>query len=461
MMLSDLDTAIERHSEWAFRFLADLVSAPSTVGTEQGALEVFATGLESLGLEIERLPFPAGQIDDPRAGVSPGLRSARASDESVEAAITSADRYQVVARTPGDGELTLLLNGHIDVVPATDTARWTSDPFVPRRDGGRMYGRGTGDMKSGFAVGALALRALREVKPDLFASRRLGFLAVIEEECTGNGALHAIANQGVGAPEVVLLEPTNLGLLLGGVGVLWVDVEVAGLSAHASEADHDGNAVELGMRLVAELRSWTAGLVIDYPASSSMRDANPYNLNLGTIAAGDWNSTSPATATLGLRVGYPSAWTPDRAEQEIRAKIAEITREGTGFPTRADLRLSGFRAAGYEVDPDTALVRDLIDAHVDAHGSVPQLYSLGSTTDARTYINDFGIPAVCYGAIAYGMHGVDESVDLRSIVDAARTLARFLISRFDGAAAGTPVDGRIDADADAPADTSAAQSRAS
>ena len=100
-----------------------------------------------------------------------------------------------------------------------------------------MYGRGTADMKSGFAIGMLALRALRDVAPDLFAERRLGFVAVVEEECTGNGTLRSITENRVVADEVVVLEPTNLGLMLGGIGVLWIEIEVAALAGHAYESD--------------------------------------------------------------------------------------------------------------------------------------------------------------------------------------------------------------------------------
>ena len=78
-------------------------------------------------------------------------------------------------------------------------------------------------MKCGFAMGVLALRALLEVDPNAIAGP-LTFLAVIEEECTGNGALSA-ARDGILADAAVLLEPTDLDLLVGGVGVLWCDVD--------------------------------------------------------------------------------------------------------------------------------------------------------------------------------------------------------------------------------------------
>jgi len=148
----------------------------------------------------------------------------------------SPSRYQALATTPGQGDIELLLNGHIDVVPAESPELWTSPPFSPQRRGGRLYGRGAGDMKSGFAVGALALHALADVAPNLFKGRRLGWLAVIEEECTGNGALCSITTHGVTAKEVLLLEPSGLGLLLGGVGVLWANVSVAARSGHTRVA---------------------------------------------------------------------------------------------------------------------------------------------------------------------------------------------------------------------------------
>ena len=66
------------------------------------------------------------------------------------------------------------------------------------------------------------------------------------------------------------------------------------------------------------------------------------------------------------------------------------------------------RAEGYLLDAESALVRDLSAAHADAHGAAPPTFTLGSTTDARIYLNDFDIPAVCFGAIAHDIHGIDE-----------------------------------------------------
>ncbi|MDR3472766.1 MAG: M20/M25/M40 family metallo-hydrolase [Devosia sp.] len=416
-MHSELDGAINTHAEEAFALLEALVRAASPIGREQAALDVFCRGMESLGLTVERLPFSNPPPTDARAGVAPPSAS------------LSANRYQVLATTPGNGELHLLLNGHMDVVPADSPGLWTTPPFEPARRAGRLYGRGAADMKSGFAIGMLALRALRDVAPTLFGTRRLGFLAVIEEECTGNGTLRSITEHGVAAREVVLLEPTDLGLLLGGVGVMWLEIEIGSPAGHAYAAGAHASAIDLGMRLIERLRQWSAELASSDPEPSMPAGGLPYAVNLGTLHAGDWISTVPSSATLGVRVGFPRSWTPARAEEEARRVIADFAT-AAAFPAPPKVTLTGFRAKGYLLDADAPLVRDLSAAHRDAHGVAPATFTIGSTTDARTYLNEFGIPAVCFGAVAHDMHGIDESVELQSIVDAARTLARFLLMRF-------------------------------
>jgi acetylornithine deacetylase len=336
----------------------------------------------------------------------------------------------VLATTPGEGDLTVLLNGHLDVVPAETPELWTSPPFAPARRNGRLYGRGAADMKSGFAVGMLALRALKDVAPDLFATRKLGFVAVVEEECSGNGTLRSIAEQGVTAAEVVVLEPSDLGLMAGGVGVLWVDIRIIAHAGHAFAADTHANAIDLGMRLLAGLRLWAAEVTRTEPEPSMASNQSPYNVNLGKVQSGDWISTAPSQALFGVRLGFPRAWTLDKAEAEVRRAIDAIVAADGGFPVPPVVTLSGLRAKGYLLDASSALIRDFSAAHAAAHGKPPAVYTVGSTTDARFYLNDFGVPAVCYGAIGHDMHGVDESVDLQSIVDAARSLARFLLMRF-------------------------------
>jgi len=405
--LQELDDAITGRAEAAFSFLERLVAAPSTVGREHEAQGIVEQELKRLGFEIERLPIPDGIDTDPLAGVPQ---------------LSYDGRFDVIGRSGAGAGPSLLLNGHIDVVPAEQPDRWTSPPFEPRRDGDLLYGRGAGDMKGGFAMAALALDALRAVDPDAIAGP-LTFVSVIEEECTGNGTL-AAARAGVLADAVILPEPTGLDLLLAGVGILWLDLVITGRSAHAEAADRAVNPVDLALGVIDALRDLEGEMNANIEASMD-GVAHPYNINVGTFAAGDWPSSVPATATVGVRVGHPTVWTADEAEARVRGAIDSIDEPWLQAHPPV-VRPSGFRARGYALPTDDPLAERLAVAHGSAHGVRPRATPMASTTDARLYLNDFGVPALCYGPTAHDIHGVDESVELSSIVDGARTLARFI-----------------------------------
>jgi acetylornithine deacetylase len=410
-----LDARIAANAEASFSLLERLVAAPSVVGGEQEALEVLADEFADLGFDIERAPVP------PTIGTEPGAGIPQGSYEG---------RYNLIARRSGPAASpSLLLNGHIDVVPATEPGMWTTHPFAPDRRDGWLYGRGAGDMKCGFAMAALAIRSLLDTSPDALAGP-LTLVAAIEEECTGNGTL-ASASAGVLADAVVLLEPTDLELLLGGVGVLWLEVTVTGRPAHASVAGSGVNAIEAALPLLAALREFEHSLNEREHDPRMPGVTHPFALNIGRFVAGDWASSVPAVARFEVRVGFPQEWTVAEAEAQVRACLEQAARQ---HPWLADapptVRASGFRAEGYELPPDAPLALALAAAHRSAHGTEPRRRTLGSTTDARTYLNRFGVPAICYGPRTTRIHGIDEGVELASIVDGARTLSRFLVSWY-------------------------------
>ena len=406
-----LDAAIASRAEDAFSFLERLVAAPSIIGHEQDAQLVVEQELKRLGAQVERLSIPDGIGDDPLAGVP---------QTSYEG------RGDLIGRLGPDEGPSLLLNAHVDVVPASQPDLWTSPPFEPRRDGDRLFGRGAGDMKGGFAMTTLALDALLTVEPETIDGS-LTFLSVIEEECTGNGTL-AAAKAGVLADAVILPEPTGLDMLLAGVGILWLDVVILGRSAHAESADRAVNPVDLAFTVVHALRGLEREMNTE--VEPSMRGVeHPYNINVGMIEAGDWHSSVPARATLSLRVGHPTSWSTDQAMSKVRGAIDAIDDPWLRDhpPT---VRASGFRAKGYAMAVGDPLAKRFSDAHLAANGDAPAEIAMASTTDARLYLNDFAVPALCYGPVAHDIHGIDESVELSSIVAGARTLAHFIADWF-------------------------------
>jgi acetylornithine deacetylase len=407
--LDALDQRIAERAEAAFTFLERLVAAPSVVGGEQEAQEVVAAELERLRFAVERLQVPETIATDPAAGVPQQAY---------------AGRYDLVARR-GSAGAELQLGGHVDVVPADEPILWAADPFAPVRKDGWLHGRGAGDMKGGFAMGVLALDALDAVAPEL-VDQRLSFVSAIEEECTGNGTL-ALLRAGAVPAAAVLLEPTGLELLLGGVGVMWFEIAVAGHAAHAESADRAVNAVDPALTLLEALRELEAELNADVDDPLLRDITHPYNLNVGTFRAGDWPSSVPGIARLGVRLAYPRAWTPDQAEQRLRSAVAAAAAADPWLAEHPPaVRCTGFRAEGYALGTDDPLAVAVAEAHERAHGTRPRALVLASTTDARFYLNQFGVPCLCYGPRVRNIHGIDESVELASVVDGARTLARLV-----------------------------------
>ena len=403
--MKTIDAEIDALAEGAFAFLERLVAEPSVVGQEAGAQAVVAAELERIGFAVELLEVPQSIGADPLGGVPQG---------------SYAGRPLVVGRLAGGDGPSLLVNGHVDVVPAGWPELWTSPPFAPERRDGWLYGRGAGDMKSGFAMVLLAVEALRRAAPAALGGS-LVFVSAIEEECTGNGTLASI-RAGVLGDAVLLPEPTGLDLLLGGAGVLWCDITVTGRAGHAHTADASASPILACLALAAGLRTLEDELNRDRP-----EDEARCIVNVGTIEGGDWRSSAPVGARLGVRVGFPPGWNADAAESAVRTAVAAATAAPSWPPgLSANVTFGGFRAAGYELDPGHALVRMISDAHESVHGTRPAPHRQATTTDARHYLNELALPALCYGPRVRDIHGVDEAVELASIVAGARTLTRFI-----------------------------------
>lgn len=410
-----VDAAVEAGAEAAFSFLERLVAEPSTTGNERAAQDVVAAELARLGFDVTEIP-----VSEETAAAAPGG----------VAQASYAGRPDVLGRVNQGASPALLLNGHVDVVPA-EAALWPTDPFQPIRADGWLTGRGAGDMKGGYALGLLAVAALRQVMPEAI-SGELSFLSVIEEECTGNGTL-AACDAGVLADAVVVLEPSGLDLLLGGVGVLWIEIEIAGRPAHAESADRAQNPIASVPAILRALAAFERQINAEYRDEDFGAIARPYNVNAGTIAAGDWASSVPGRARIGVRVGFPRAWSPDEALARVSAAVRTAGAEDPWLAeSPPSVRPTGFRAEGHLIAEDHWLADGLARAHQAATGTEPNRAPVGATTDARYYLNQFGVPAIAYGPQARDIHAIGEAVELASIVTGAKTLARFIAAFFAG-----------------------------
>jgi acetylornithine deacetylase len=190
--------------------LAELTAAPTLLGAEAGGQAVMRRAFRELGLEPFDVPLDAAALERHPAGAPFGWDVGGKANVLVD--------WQPAG--PADGR-SLILNGHIDVVSPEPASLWSGDPYDGRVDGEWMYGRGAGDMKAGLAAIVGAVRGLQRL--GLGPRARVQLQSVVEEECTGNGALACVL-AGHTADAAILTEPTKHAIWTAQVGVLWFQV---------------------------------------------------------------------------------------------------------------------------------------------------------------------------------------------------------------------------------------------
>jgi acetylornithine deacetylase len=283
-------------------------------------------------------------------------------------------------------------------------------------------------MKSGVAAMTHALAAIETAGFGLQGDVTLE--AVIEEECTGNGAL-ACLETGYNADAVLIPEPFSRTILTGQVGVLWFKVRMYGVPKHVQDAAAGVNAVEKCFVLVQALRALEARMNEEiHPAYREF--AHPLNLNIGIIKGGDWPSTVPAEAEFHGRLSF----FPGVTYREVCDTITQaIERAASEDPWMAqnppELDFYAFRSEGHLVTEDLPLFRTLSDCHAQLTGSPAITGVSTATTDVRVFHHFGQTQATCYGPYAEKIHAANERVDIDSIIETAKTYALFL-SRWCG-----------------------------
>ena len=407
---ADIAAAVADQAAWMEELLVALVQAPTELGSEEAGQVIMAEAMRACGLSPRDVFMDAAAL--------------RAEGHAAPFSWEVAGKRNVVATWAacGTGGRSLILNGHIDVVPPAAAELWHSPPYVARRDGDWLYGRGAGDMKAGLVAIVGAVRALREAGVELRADVHLQ--TVVEEECTGNGALQCLID-GAHADACVLTEPHPDHLTIAQVGVLWFHVEVAGEPVHAAYATTGHNAIEAAQVVLSALRELEAELNQDPPAPFDCI-AHPINLNPGVIAGGDWTSTVAARCTLSCRIAMYPGTEPAAMRHLVEATVARAAQRDPFLAAHPPVvRYDGFTCEGSVVSTEDPLVQTLGAAYARVHGRRPALRPTTATTDARHFVRS-GIPAVCFGARAESIHGIDERVSLRSMHDCAQVLAHFI-----------------------------------
>ncbi|TVQ57881.1 MAG: ArgE/DapE family deacylase [Rhodobacteraceae bacterium] len=413
-ILDAVDAGFDRQIE----LTRALVMTPSLRGEEGPAQDFLAECFRARGYGVDRFPMD-------RAALARHPGGGRITEEHSDADI-------VVAHAGADGGKgrSLILQGHVDVVPPGPRRLWSHPPFSARIDGDWLYGRGGGDMKAGCVANFACLDALAcaGFAPDA----PVVIQSVVEEESTGNGALMTHL-KGYRGDAVLIPEPEDEMLVRANVGVLWFSVTVSGSPAHVRAMETGKDAIGAAFGLIGALRELAADWnrrAREHPAFGE--GPPPINLNIGRIEGGDWPSSVAGACRFDARI----AILPGTAAADAAAEIETCIRRaalaaGMGGNALPEVRWTGFFSEGYVLEPGSAAEAVLAEAHARAAGAPLRSFNTFSYLDTRVYALYDKVPALCYGPLAENVHGPDERVSIASIRRVTGAMALF-VARWCG-----------------------------
>ena len=414
VLLERLRDAVDAGFARQTAFLAELVRYPSVRGQEAPLQDWIARQLAARGYQVDRYTLDQVAMEN-----LPGYSPVADTDY--------AHAVQVVA-TRAAAEPTgrsLILQGHVDVVPTGPEDMWASPPFDPVVRDGWLHGRGAGDMKQGVSAMIFALDAIRDAGLDPAAD--VTVQTVTEEECTGNGALSTLA-RGYRADAVLIPEPTAGTITRTHVGVMWFRLRVRGVPVHVARAQTGSNAIMSAFQLIQALQQYTATLnqrALSHPWFGQVPD--PIKFNPGVIRGGDWASSTPAWCEVDCRIGLLPGETLEAARDGVvRCIEAAARQDGFMANNPPEITWNGFQADGYVLEPGSDAEAVLAAVHQQVFGTEMKERRSTAVNDTRFYGLYHRMPALCYGPRGENHHGFDERADLDMLRQVTLSIAAFV-----------------------------------
>ena len=321
------------------------------------------------------------------------------------------DRSNVIASLKGSGRgKSLMLNGHLDTVPPYDM---DIPPFVPKVAGGKLYGRGSLDMKGGLGAMVMALIALDRAKARLQGD--LFLTAVVGEEEKSEGT-EDIVLRGPKADMGIVGEPTDLEIQPSHRGLEWITVHFYGKAAHGGQADQGVNAIPMATKFVNLLEKDLAPKLRGRGSPHML----PPTFNLGVIRGGQ----QPSSVADHCVVKIDRRWTTDETLQQVFEEMYELLDElKKGDPrVRAEVKrdeanMKTMTHVPNHVPKDHRLVKTLGGSVQKVTGRPGKITSFWGWTDAALFTHFGKTPTVVFGPGGKGAHSRVEYVhtdDLRT-----------------------------------------------
>ena len=333
------------------------------------------------------------------------------------------NRYNVYATFKGNGGKSILFNSHIDVMPADEVDEWTTPPFQPDIRDGKMYGRGTADMKAGLMASAMAVKLIQDAGMELPGD--VIITSVCDEEGGGNGSMQAIMS-GQRADCVVVCEPTSMDAVVAHMGFVFFKVEFEGKANHSGEKWVGVSAIDKALKVIRGLNELEHEWLLTYkhpllPAP---------NLNIGVIHGGTAGSTVAGNCYFETCIHYlPKQMSYDKVYTAFTNVVNDIAKSDPWMREHMP-KITMYQSGGaFEQDAKAVSVEALKTAYREALDVEANIVGSPAGCDSRLWKNIAGSEVLLIGPGNLSeCHAVNEYVELNAFYNAILVYAHFILN---------------------------------
>lgn len=393
--------------------LQKMIREPSIQFNEKGIQYKVAKSLLDLGFTVDMWEPGGSKLTEHDAFIS----SRENFDES--------PNVVGVLKGTGGGK-SVILNGHVDVVPEGDVADWDEDPFAGSIKDGCIYGRGSTDMKGGNVAMLFALQAIEALEIPMKGD--VVFHSVIEEESGGAGTLAAIL-KGYTADAALIPEPTNMKIFPKQQGSMWFRLLIKGKSAHGGMSYEGVNAIVKTQKILTVLEKLEKVRNARVTDPLYAQAPIPLPINVGVIEGGKWPSSVPDLVKVEGRVGFSDEETMKEVQIEFQEAIREMEKEDEWFKDHpVDVEWYGARWLPGSIDADHAFMNILTDQFEQVIGKPPQIEAAPWGTDGGLLTAVGKVPTVVFGpGVTKMAHQANEYIEITNVRQCAEVVASTLV----------------------------------
>lgn len=333
----------------------------------------------------------------------------------------------VIAVMKGSGAgRSIILNGHIDVVPEGDPEQWQFEPFAGEEVDGKVFGRGSTDMKGGNVALLLAMEAI--ISAEIKLKGDVIFQSVIEEESGGAGSLAAIL-KGYKADGVIIPEPTNMKIFPRQQGSMWFRCIVEGRSAHGGTRYQGVSAIDKAIRVIRHIEK------LEMRRNARINDPLykdipiPIPINIGKITGGTWPSSVPDQIVLEGRIGVGPDEKLEDVKEEFASWMASISKQDSWFVDHpVKVEWFGAQWVPGKIDLSHDLMKSLSSVYREVKEKNPVIEASPWGTDGGLFTKIGNMPTVVFGpGVTEVAHYPNEYIVLDTLFEYAEILALTLI----------------------------------